>query len=189
MVKVLTGASAFEAARAQAGPTGLKWRHGLSLFGDVRYPEGFKHFDYVNPDAPRGGTVRQIALGTFDNFNPVVSGVKGSIAGAVGLIYESLTMPSLDEVATEYGALAEAVSYPDDFSFVTYRLRGQAKWHDGKPVTPEDGIFSLNSFKTHHPQYAAYYRHAVKAERPASATSPSPSTRRETANCRRSSGN
>jgi microcin C transport system substrate-binding protein len=164
-IKVLTGASPIEAVRAQTAEANLKWRHGLSLFDDVKYPEGFKHFDYVNPDAPKGGLVRQIALGTFDNFNPVVSGVKGSIAGAVGLIYDSLTIPSLDEVSTEYGALAESVGYPDDFSFVVYRLRKEARWHDGKPVTPEDVIFSLDSFKAHHPQYAAYYRHVVKAEK------------------------
>ena len=111
-IKVLTGASPIEAARAQTGPTDLKWRHGLSLFGEVKYPEGFKRFDYVNPDAPKGGAVRQIAVGTFDNFNPVVSGVKGAIAGAVGLIYEALTIASLDEVSTEYGALAESVAIP-----------------------------------------------------------------------------
>ncbi|MGN6117023.1 MAG: extracellular solute-binding protein [Nitrobacter sp.] len=164
-IKVLTGASPIEAAHAAATPADLKWRHGLSLFGDVKYPQGFKRFDYVNPDAPKGGTVRQIALGTFDNFNPVVAGVKGSIAGAVGLIYESLTTPSLDEVSTEYGALAESVGYPDDYSFVVYRIRKEAKWHDGKPVTPDDVIFSLESFKKHHPHYAAYYRHVVKAEK------------------------
>jgi microcin C transport system substrate-binding protein len=161
-IKVLAGATSATAQTAQAG---LKWRHGLSLFGDVKYPEGFKRFDYVNPEAPKGGAVRQIALGTFDNFNLVVSGVKGSIAGAVGLIYESLTTPALDEVSTEYGALAESISFPDDFAFVVYRLRAEAKWHDGKPVTPEDVIFSLNSFKKNHPQYAAYYRHVVKAEK------------------------
>ena len=164
-IKVLTGASPIEAAHAATTPADLKWRHGLSLFGDVKYPEGFKRFDYVNPDAPKGGTVRQIALGTFDNFNPVVAGVKGSIAGAVGLIYESLTTPSLDEVSTEYGALAESIGYPDDYSFVVYRIRKEAKWHDGKPVTPDDVIFSLESFKKHHPHYAAYYRHVVKAEK------------------------
>ena len=74
-IKVLTGASPIEVARAQTAPADLKWRHGLSLFGEVKYPEGFKHFDYVYADAPKGGTVRQIALGTFDNFNMVVSGV------------------------------------------------------------------------------------------------------------------
>jgi microcin C transport system substrate-binding protein len=160
----VTGASLVDAARAQSGGDGV-WRHGLSLFGDVKYPADFKRFDYVNPDAPKGGIARQIALGSFDNFNLVVAGVKGSVAGAVALIYESLMAPSLDEVSTEYGALAEAVSHPADFSSVTYRLRAQAKWHDGKPVTPDDVIFSLEAFKKHHPQYSAYYRHVVKAEK------------------------
>jgi microcin C transport system substrate-binding protein len=154
-----------QAAVAQSATPGGDWRHALSLFGEVKYPADFKHFDYVNPDAPKGGTVRQIALGTFDNFNIAIAGVKGNIAGAVGLIYESLTTASLDEVSTEYGLLAEAVSHPEDFSSVTYRLRAQAKWHDGKPVTPEDVIFSLESFKKYSPQYSAYYRHVVKAEK------------------------
>ncbi|MHC2291006.1 extracellular solute-binding protein [Bradyrhizobium barranii] len=141
------------------------WRHALSLFGKVKYPADFKRFDYVNPEAPKGGVARQIAVGTFDNFNIVVSGVKGQVSGAVAFIYESLLTPALDEVSTEYGALAEAVSHPDDFSFVTYRLRPQAKWHDGKPVTTDDVIFSLDSFKKHHPMYSAYYSHVVKAEK------------------------
>ncbi len=152
-------------ATAQTSAGGLAWRHGLSLFGDVKYPVGFKHFDYVNPDAPKGGVARMISLGTFDNFNLVVSGVKGNLGGAVALIYESLMTPSLDEVSTEYGALAEAVSHPADFSSVIYRLRAEAKWHDGKPVTPEDVVFSFDVFKKHHPQYSAYYRHVVKAEK------------------------
>jgi microcin C transport system substrate-binding protein len=158
------GLSGVGVAHAQSAsePT---WRHALSLFGQVKYPADFKRFDYVNPEAPKGGVARQIAVGTFDNFNIVVSGVKGQVAGAVAFIYESLTTASLDEVSTEYGALAEAVSHPDDFSFVTYRLRPQAKWHDGKPVTADDVIFSLDSFKKHHPQYSAYYSHVVKAEK------------------------
>lgn len=160
-----SGISPVTRAFADDAPNGLKWRHGLSLFGNVKYPVDFKRFDYVNPDAPKGGLVRQIAIGTFDNFNIVVSGVKGSIAGGVALIYESLTTPSLDEVSTEYGLLAEAASYPDDFSYVIYRLRPQAKWHDGAPVTPEDVIFSLGAFKTYHPMFSAYYSHVVKAEK------------------------
>ena len=149
----------------EAASSALPWRHALSLFGKVKYPADFKRFDYVNPEAPKGGVARQIAVGTFDNFNIVVSGVKGQVAGAVAFIYESLLTPALDEVSTEYGALAEAVSHPDDFSFVTYRLRAQAKWHDGKPVTADDVIFSLDSFKKHHPMYSAYYSHVVKAEK------------------------
>jgi microcin C transport system substrate-binding protein len=165
----VAGLPVIGAARAQSASElasgGLPWRHALSLFGKVKYPADFKRFEYVNPEAPKGGVARQIAVGTFDNFNIVVSGVKGQVAGAVAFIYESLTTPSLDEVSTEYGALAEAVSHPDDFSFVTYRLRSDAKWHDGKPVTADDVIFSLDSFKKHHPQYSAYYSHVTKAEK------------------------
>jgi len=136
----------------------------LSLFGDIKYPADFKRFDYVNPDAPKGGAVRQISVGTFDNFNIAVSGVKGSIA-PIGLIYERLMENALDEVATGYGLLAEAAQHPGDFSWVIYRLRKEARWHDGKPVTPEDVVYSLEVLKKYNPLYAAYYRHVAKAEK------------------------
>ena len=139
------------------------FRHGLSLFGDLKYPAGFKYFDYVNPTAPKGGLVRLSTVGTFDNFNIVVAGVKGSLAAGVELVYDSLMVPALDEVSAEYGLLAEGASYPEDYSFVTYRLRPQARWHNGQPVTPRDVIFSFEAFRKHHPQLAAYYRHVVKA--------------------------
>lgn len=151
-------------AQAGGGENG-GWRHGLSLFGDLKYPAGFKHFDYVNAAAPKGGAVRQIAFGTYDNFNMVVSGVKGTLAAGTELVYDTLMVSALDEVSTEYGLLAEAVSYPEDYSAVTYRLRANARWHDGKPVTPEDVIFSFDAFKKNHPQLSAYYRHVVKAEK------------------------
>jgi microcin C transport system substrate-binding protein len=153
------------AAAAQEKAQEKKWTHGLSLFGEPRYAAGFKHFDYVNPSAPQGGAVRQIAFGTFDNFNQVVTGVKGNLANGLELINETLMSAALDEVSTEYGLLVEAVSHPDDHSSVTYRLRAQARWHDGKPVTADDVIFSFNAVKTNSPQYGAYYRHVVKAER------------------------
>src|SRR5262249_51652631 len=82
-----------------------------------------------------------------------------------GLVLETLTTPALDEVSTEYGLLAEAVSYPADYSKVAYRLRAGARWQDGKPVTAEDVIFSLDAFKANSPQHAAYYRHVAKAEK------------------------
>ncbi len=141
------------------------WRHGLSLFGEIKYPADFKRFDYVNPDAPKGGVVRLIAIGTFDNFNIAVAGIKGNIAAAVPQIYETLMARAQDEVTTQYGLLAEAASHPDDFSWVLYRLRKEARWHDGKPVTPEDVIFTLETLKKLSPFYAAYYRHVVKAEK------------------------
>jgi len=141
-----------------------QWRHGLSLFGDLKYPAGFKHFDYVNPAAPKAGAVRLGVPGTFDNFNVVIRGVKGNIAAGIDAIYERLMTSAFDEVSGEYGLLAEAVSHPADFSSVTYRLRANAKWHDGKPVTTDDVIFSFEAYKKHHPQYSAYYQHVTKAE-------------------------
>ena len=140
------------------------WKHGLSLFGQLKYPEGFKNFDYVNPTAPQGGTVRQVAFGTFDNFNTVVAGVKGNIAAGTELFRETLMTPALDEVSTEYGLLAEAVSHPDDHSSVTYRLNAKARWHDGKAVTADDVIYSFDVYKKNSPFYGAYYRHVTKVE-------------------------
>jgi microcin C transport system substrate-binding protein len=150
---------------AQAAADGPVWQHALSLFGDIKYPADFKRFDYVNPDAPKGGVARMISIGTFDNFNIVVAGIKGSLAPAATLIYETLMTKSQDEVVTEYGLLAEAAAHPDDFSSVTYRLRKEARWHDGKPVTPADVIFSLDVLKQYSPMFASYYKHVVKAEK------------------------
>jgi microcin C transport system substrate-binding protein len=159
------GAATSVPARAQAARGEPVWRHALSLFGDIKYPADFKRFDYVNPDAPKGGVARMISIGTFDNFNIAVAGVKGSIAPAANLIYETLMARSQDEVATEYGLLAEAASHPDDFAWVIYRLRKEARWHDGKPVTPEDVIFSIEVLKKYSPTYASYYRHVDKVEK------------------------
>jgi len=141
-----------------------RWNHGLSLFGAPKYPEGFKQFDYVNPNAPKAGAVRMIAFGTFDNFNSAVAGLKGSIAMGSNMLTDPLMVSSLDEVSSEYGLLAEAVSHPADFASATFRLRPNARFHDGKPVTVDDVIFSMESFKKHNPMYAAYYRHVVKME-------------------------
>jgi microcin C transport system substrate-binding protein len=148
-----------------AGAAEKEWRHGLSLFGDLKYRPDFKHFDYVNPNAPKGGSVRQLAIGTYDNFNLVVAGAKGTMAAGVDLTYDTLMVPAMDEVSATYGLLAESVSHPDDFSSVTYRLRPQAKFHDGMPVTPEDVVFSFNAFKQNSAQLSAYYQHVTKAEK------------------------
>jgi microcin C transport system substrate-binding protein len=158
-------AAAQETQRASQGAA-PDWQHGLSLFDEVRYPAGFPHFDYVNPSAPKGGVVRLLAIGaTFDNFNPAVGAVKGSLAIGAGLITEGLMTEAFDEVSTMYGLLAEAVAHPADFSSVIYRLRAQARWHDGKPVTADDVIFSFDAEKKYNPQLGAYYRHVVKAEK------------------------
>ena len=151
--------------RAQAVAGARVWKHGLSLFGDLRYPEDFKQFEYVNPNAPKGGLVRLGAQGTFDSFNIVVAGVKGSPEQGLGLIYETLTTSSLDEPSASYGLLAESFAYPDDYSSVSFRLRPEAKWHDGQAVTADDVIFSFETLKTNSPTYAFYYANVTKAEK------------------------
>jgi microcin C transport system substrate-binding protein len=154
------------AAAQEAGAGAPEWKHGLSLFDELRYPAGFQHFDYVNPSAPKGGTVRMLAGGTtFDNFNAAVAAVKGTLAVGARLSTEALLTEAFDEVSTMYGLLAEAVAHPRDFSVVIYRLRPQARWHDGQPVTPDDVIFSFDAEKKYNPQLGAYYRHVTKAER------------------------
>ena len=162
-MQALDGIAQRPALAQSPAPKGA-WRHGLSLFGDLKYPAEFKHFDYVNVNAPKGGLVRMIAFGTFDNFNQVVGGVKGSLAAGVNELYDTLMVSAMDEVSTEYGLLAEAVSHPYDHSSVTYRLRAVPKWHDGKPVTVDDIVFSFEAFKKHHPFWSAYYRHVAKLE-------------------------
>ena len=151
-------------AAAQGSEAAANWRHGLSLFGELKYAPGFRHFDYVNPNAPKTGSARMIALGTFDNFNEVVAGVKGSLAAGAGSLSDTLLVASFDEVSSEYGLIAESVSHPSDFSSASFRLRANARHHDGKPVTVEDVIFSMESFKKYSPGHSAYYRHVTKIE-------------------------
>lgn len=139
-----------------------QWRHGTSAVGEPKYPEGFAHFDYVNPDAPKGGTVRLGDMGSFDSFNPILP--QGEVAVGIGLIYETLMTPSLDESLTDYGLLAEAVAYPDDYSSATFRLNPKAKWHDGQPVTAEDVIWSFEKSKELDPNFAQYYANVTKVE-------------------------
>ncbi len=142
--------------------------HALSLVGKIKYPPNFPHFDYVNPKAPKGGVVRQAARGSFDTLNLI--SMKGSLAGGLqpigpGLQYDTLLLTSLDESSTEYGLLAEWVSYPADYSSATFKLRDGARWHDGTPITPEDVIFSLEILKKGNPVHAQYYHNVERAEK------------------------
>ncbi|WDR04986.1 extracellular solute-binding protein [Devosia rhodophyticola] len=132
-----------------------QWHHANSAIGEPKYPEGFSHFDYVNVNAPKGGQVRLGAMGGFDTFNPILP--KGEVEGNIGLIYETLMTPSQDEVLTDYGLLAEAMKYPDDYSSVTFRMDPAAKWHDGEPVTVDDVIWSYEKQKELNPLIAQYY--------------------------------
>ena len=136
------------------------FRHALTLFTDVKYPADFKHFDYVNPDAPKGGRVRFGLVGSFDNLNPYT--FKGEAGGAV--INDTLLTSALDEPSTEYGLVASGVWHPEDRSLVVYRIRPEARFHDGKPVTAEDVIWSMQALREANPFYNAYYKNIAKAE-------------------------
>ena len=137
-----------------------EFKHALSLFDDVKYPADFKHFDYVNVDAPKGGRVRFGVLGSFDNLNPYT--FKGETGQAVN--NDALLTSSLDEASTEYGLVASAVWHPDDRSMVIYRLRPEARFHDGKAITAEDVIWSMQALRDSHPFYNSYYKNIAKAE-------------------------
>ena len=139
-----------------------QWRHGASLMGEPKYPADFAHFAYVNPKAAKGELLRLSETGTFDSFNPILT--KGNVAGGINLINEQLMASALDEVSTEYGEIADALKYPDDFSSVTYRLNPKARWHDGRPITAEDVVWSFEVIKANNPSQAFYYQHVVKAE-------------------------
>ncbi|MAN81290.1 MAG: hypothetical protein CMF64_12960 [Magnetovibrio sp.] len=135
--------------------------HGLAMHGDLKYGPDFKHFDYVNPNAPKGGTVRLGATGSFDSFNPFI--IKGTATGAASFVYDTLMDDAADEPFSQYGRLAETVTMPADRSWVEFTLRKEARWHDGMPVTVDDVIFSFNILvKEGAPFYRFYYANVAE---------------------------
>jgi microcin C transport system substrate-binding protein len=138
------------------------WTHGIATLGDLKYPAGFAHFDYVNPDAPKAGNLRLSELGTFDTLNPLLN--KGNLATGLGLVYESLMKRSLDEPFSNYGLIAESMSYPEDYSSVSFRLNPKARWADGQPITVDDVIFSFNAAKDYDQSKYFYYQHVTGAK-------------------------
>ena len=150
---VAVAAGTASSALAAGGLTGA---HALSMFDDVKYGPDFEHFDYADPNAPAGGEIRLAALGTFDSLNPFI--LKGNAAAGSGLIYDNLLTGSLDEPFTEYGLLVESIDMPADRSWVEFTLREEARWHDGRPVTVEDVIWTTETLTTKgHPFYRHYY--------------------------------
>ena len=147
----------------QAQAADILERHGVSLFGDLKYKSDFKHFDYVNVNAPKGGELRISVIGSFDSFNPFI--VKGVPPAGITSIYDTLMAPSLDEAGAEYGLIAESVSYPPDYSSVIFSLRKEARFNDGHPITPEDVIWTFGMLKKSHPFYNAYYANVLRAEK------------------------
>lgn len=136
--------------------------HAIALYDEPKYAADFQHFDYVNPDAPKGGTLRTASKGTFDSFHPYIP--KGN-AVSTGSI-ETLMVTSEDEPFTEYGLIAETMEWPDDRSWIIFNLREQARWHDGKPITADDVIWSFEILTTRgDPQYRFYYGSVERLEK------------------------
>lgn len=161
-------------ALALAGyATGLEAaeRHGFAVLGSLKYPDGFPHFDYVDPNAPKGGRVVLWYQGTFDNLNPFIlrgtpaQGSGAFIIDAKVLTFETLMVQSQDEPDSYYGLIAESVDLPDDRQSVRFTLRPQARWHDGSPITVEDVVFSFETLTGKgHPILGILYKDFLKAE-------------------------
>ena len=157
---LVLGLPAFPGDLAQAQETGTKV-HALTLGDAPKYGPDFKHLDYVNPDAPKGGSVTYSAIGTFDNFNPFI--VRGTPA-ALGGLFETLTTRTEDDDLSGYGLIAESMEVAPDKSWIIFNLRPEARWQDGKPITAEDVVFSFDTLKEFSPLYHNYYANVVKAE-------------------------
>ena len=143
-----------------------KWRTSSALVGESKYGETFKQYDYVNPNAPKGGTLNSVAPGTYDSFNPYI--VRGTPAAGLspflgGLLYDTLMDRSVDEGSVSHALVADAYKYPPDFSSATYRLDPRAKWQDGKPITVDDVIWSFQFLKTNSPYYVRYFENVKEA--------------------------
>lgn len=147
---------------AQAIADDLVWHHAATLAGEPKYAADFPYFEYVNPGAPKGGEVRMGELGGFDTFNPILP--QGETASGLGLIYETLLTSPMDETGADYGLIAEALAFPDDFSFVSFRINPKAHWQDGQPITPEDVVWSFEKLIEVNPNRAQYYANVVSAE-------------------------
>lgn len=137
--------------------------HGHSKYGELKYGPDFEHFEYANPDAPKGGTIVRGSRGSFDNTNPFV--LKGVSAAGSSIIYDTLTVGSLDEPFSHYGLIAESVEEADDKRWVIFRLRKSARWHDGVALTADDVVWTFDTLKEKgHPAYKNYYAAVAKAE-------------------------
>ena len=130
--------------------------HAAAMSGEPKYPAGFDHFDYTDPNAPKGGRIKLSALGTYDTFNPFLT--KGAPAIGLGLIYDTLTVQSDDEPFTQYGLVADKIEWPDERSWVIYHIDPRARFHDGVPITAKDVEYSFNILMTEgNPLYRHYW--------------------------------
>ncbi|MEQ8370310.1 MAG: extracellular solute-binding protein, partial [Alphaproteobacteria bacterium] len=143
---VLLVVAAPRPATAQSDPLfGQTCRHGIAMHGDLKYPPDFDHLDYVNVDAPRGGTLRLGATGSFDSLNPFI--LKGEKAAGLNQVFETLMARTWDEAFSLYGLVAECAAMPDDRSWIAFRLNPAARFADGSPITADDILFSWQTLR------------------------------------------
>ena len=149
----------------QANVNAEQLRYSISHYGKPKYDKNFKHFDYVNPNAPKKGHLKRLALRTYNSFNPFI--ISGNPAAGISLVYETLMTGSRDEIDKNslYGLIAESIQFPNDYSWVIFNLRKNAKWHDGKQITSEDVVFSFNTLtKKGSPFYKSYYKNVSNVQ-------------------------
>jgi microcin C transport system substrate-binding protein len=152
----IRAACAATPAAAATLPGGAVRTHALSLLGDPALPADFPHWPWVNPEAAKGGEIALTALGSFDSFNPFI--LRGTPAVGSSMIYDTLLKESPDEASTEYANLAQWIELPADRRGVTFELNPAARWHDGKPVTAADVVWTFNTLRQHgRPFYRAYW--------------------------------
>ena len=153
----------FIPASASAADSTVRKSPAIAMNGEPKYGPDFAHFDYVNPDAPKGGELRMSAVGSFDSFNPFI--VKGVPPVGMGLLWDTLTVKSDDEPFTEYGLVAESMEWPADRSWIIFNLRPEARFHDGAPVTAEDVVYSFKLLtEKGSPLYKRYYKDVASVE-------------------------
>ena len=132
------------------------WQHGLSMYGDFKYSADFTHFQYANPEAPKGGVFKRASIGSFDSLNPFI--VKGNAAAGISMIYDTLLKQSTDEPFSSYGLIAEKVKVADDFSSVSFLINMNARFHDGESIQADDVKFSFELLiEQGAPHFSSYY--------------------------------
>ena len=162
-------ATAFGLGLLLALPAGAETgaRHGASVFGSLKYGPDFRHFDYVDPDAPKGGLLKLRSVGTFDNVQPFI--LKGREGVGIGsLVHDTLMVRAADEPDAHYGLIAESVELADDGAMVIFNLRPEARFHDASPITAADVVFSFEALtKQGHPSWRIRYQNVAGAAAPA----------------------
>ncbi len=165
-LSILVFTAIFALATGLAFADENQWHTGSTLFGKLKYGADFSHYDHANPDAPKGGTLNDAAIGSYDSFNPFI--VRGRPAAGLnyqgGLLYDTLFAQAIDQSSASYGLLAQAYRFADDYSWAVYRLNPDAKWHDGNPISAQDVVWTVKMLREVNPLWSNYYHNIERVE-------------------------